>query len=184
MVARDGAGLAARDAETAGGKLRARLAPRGVGDLGSQELRVLNRAQHQPRAVLHTGIRRWSRGDRSCRALDPDLLLVELQKVLLRPDHAPRTHDPQPRDGFPRSPAVLPHDPRGNQRSSSPQTRQAVHSNHSALVLGDFMEVAHELQRWRRAVIEVQVIVCEVAGGESSAVVRVRFVQAHDTRDP
>eukprot|EP00961_Rhodomonas_salina_P069270 930074-Rhodomonas_salina.1 len=159
-----------------------RVAARRVGDLACEQLRVLGGAQHQPRALLH--IRRRHRRPRfAAAARDADLPLVELKEVLLRPDDAPRAHNPQPRDGFPRAPAVVRHDPRRNQRPGPPQTRRAMHRNHAGLVVGHLVEVAHDLRRRRGAVVKVQVVVCDVARSEGSLVVRVRVVQAHDTRD-
>mmetsp|Transcript_3155 Transcript_3155/g.6404 ORF Transcript_3155/g.6404 Transcript_3155/m.6404 type:complete len:258 (-) Transcript_3155:332-1105(-) len=106
-------------------------------------------------------------------------LLVVLQKVLLRPDHAPRPHNPHPRHRLPRAPPVLLHDPRRDQRPRPAKAREAMDGHPAWLAGALVVEVCDQLRRRRRAVVEVQVKVLQPPRPHCLCVVRVRLIQPH-----
>ena len=107
-------------------------------------------------------------------------MLNGAEEVLLRPDDRPPPHDPQPAHHRASEPA-RPHHVEREERASAPQPRQAVHRPHARRRVHDLEEGGHHLARRLSAVLEEELVVADVCGGEDAGVVLGR-VEPHHVR--
>mmetsp|Transcript_60250 Transcript_60250/g.123772 ORF Transcript_60250/g.123772 Transcript_60250/m.123772 type:complete len:229 (+) Transcript_60250:185-871(+) len=111
----------------------------------------------------------------------PHVLLVVLEKLLLRTEDATGSHHADVTNRLAARELVLAHQPAADERASPPQPRLAVHRDGPLLLAADVEPlVEHGLVR-RRAVIKVNVIVVEASVDEILGVVMV-VVEAHNRR--
>mmetsp|Transcript_80105 Transcript_80105/g.214502 ORF Transcript_80105/g.214502 Transcript_80105/m.214502 type:complete len:253 (+) Transcript_80105:207-965(+) len=97
--------------------------------------------------------------------------LLLAQEVLLRADDAPRTNQPQPRDGLARREGVVLHEVHADERASPPQPSVAVHRNGARRRLHQREKAVDDSGRRRGAVGEEKVVQGDPHGREGCGVV-------------